>query len=160
MFSRIKQWNDETRERNIARAARMNAWMDLHGPNAFTVRGAEARAVAAAMADPEVVTSYAGLTVYPDRIVRQTSAAPLEEQPIEGVTASVVTGGNVTSRATFTRAATLGGGWQKQVDHREAQIVVDGPTFQWIVPLRVDQVDAARQLAATITTVGRRAAVR
>jgi hypothetical protein len=156
MLDRVKAWNDRTRLRNQARAERMNAWMDTHGPNTWSPEAAAARA-----ADPGAVASFAGVSVYPDRILRDASThGPADEQPAVNVSATVVTGGSVSSRATLTRSLVPGmHGWQKEVDHREAQLVVDGPTFQWVIPIRPDQADKARQFAATITSVGRQASV-
>lgn len=156
MLDRLKAWNDRTRVRNQARADRVNAWMDTHGPNTFSPAAADARAVRAAMSDPDAVASLAGLTVYPDRIVRRDHTG-VDEQPVAGVAANVDVSGGITSRATLTRAVTVGGGWQKEVDHRDAQLVIDGPAFQWVVPISPGQAGQARQFAATVTTIGRQA---
>lgn len=149
----LKAWSDRTRARNQARAERMNAWMDTHGPNAFSESAAEIRRI-----DYDAVASCAGVHVYPDRIVRSDWARTVvDEQLIAGVTASVEASGNISTRGTLTRAALVGGGWQKTVDAREAALVVDGPGFRWVVPIKPDQTGQAREFAATVTTIGRQA---
>lgn len=149
MLDGLKRWNDRTRARNQARADRMNAWMDTHGPNTWSPAAAAAR-----RADPGALATLAGVSLHPDRIVLRNEFGTVE-QPVAGVTATVDTSGAITARGTLTRAATVGGGWQKQVDTREAQLVIDGPAFQWVIPLPPDQAGQARQFAAQITTAGR-----
>lgn len=150
MLDGLKRWNDRTRARNQARADRMNAWMDTHGPNAWSPA-----ATAARLADPGALATLAGVSLHPDRIVLRNELG-MVEQPVAGVSATVHTGGGISARGTLTRAALVGGGWQKTVDTRDAQLVIDGPAFQWVVPLMPDQAGQARQFAAQVTTAGRR----
>src|SRR4051812_45604843 len=95
----------------------------------------------------EIVTRLGSIYVFPERIVKLPHRGALvalddpmrrlnpEEQPVAGVEARVEETGGISNRATLTRAATIGGGWQKQTDDRKMYLIVDGPEFQWQIEL-------------------------
>lgn len=100
---------------------------------------------------------FAGLHVFPDRIVRLphfgNGVAGLTEtepsmQPIAGVSARVESD-QVAPRATLTRSLLLGG-WQKP-GSSDARLTVTGPGFTWSVPVAAREADAARTFAAELT---------
>ena len=142
MFNRVKQWASEQRDtqRELrARTLELKAWVKDH--------------------KAEQVASVAGLYVFPDRLVRLPSFEPLntavDSQPIAGVEASLQQTGSVYARATLTRAVTVGNGWQKKTDDRDAWLQVDGPDFQWIIPVPQHMAAQASKAAAAITRFGR-----
>jgi len=108
----------------------------------------------------ECIATYQGVRLFPDRIVRLPVSWMRNEVadsfPLVGVSATVETAGNVYSRGTIVRNWVLTG-WQKKIDTREAYLVINGPEFQWVLPLQPDQTRSARQFAALVTTFGRRA---
>jgi hypothetical protein len=101
--------------------------------------------------------------VFPDRIIRIGNGMhPTEEMPIAGVVATVEDTGAVTNRGTLTRAATVGGGWQKQSDTRQIMVTVEGPEFAWLFTvtptgnmLAKMQAQQARTFAMAATLAGR-----
>jgi hypothetical protein len=101
--------------------------------------------------------------LFPDRIIRLRTSEQPESQPIAGVTATMEQIGGVSARTTLTRAATVGDGWQKEVDTRQTFLIVDGPEFQWSLPIptppamAAQQFTATRQFASAVTAAGRAA---
>ncbi len=101
--------------------------------------------------------------VFPDRIIRIGKGIhPSEEMPIAGVVATVEDTGAVTNRGTLTRAATVGGGWQKESDTRQIMVTVEGPDFAWLFTVTPAgkmvakmQAQQAREFAIAATLAGR-----
>lgn len=146
MFNRVKQWASEQRDtqRELrARTLELKAWVKDH--------------------KAEQVASVAGLHVFPDRLITlpalENVTIAVDSQPIAGVEAILQQTGTVYARATLTRAVTVGNGWQKKNDDRDAWLQVDGPDFQWIIPVSQHLVSQASKAAAAITRFGRQAAV-
>ena len=66
------------------------------------------------------------------------------------------------SPPALTRAATVGGGWQKQSDTRQIMVTVEGPDFAWLFTvtptgnmLAKMQAQQAREFAVAATLAGR-----
>ena len=102
--------------------------------------------------------------VFPDRIIRIGTKGlhATEDMPIAGVVATVEDTGAVTNRGTLTRAATVGGGWQKQSDTRQIMVSVEGPEFAWLFTVTPIgnmvakmQAQNARKFAMAATLAGR-----
>jgi hypothetical protein len=102
--------------------------------------------------------------LFPDRIIRigKGGLHATEEMPIAGVVAAVEDTGSVTNRGTLTRAATVGGGWQKESDTRQIMVTVEGPEFAWLFTVTPIgkmvakmQAQQAREFAVAATLAGR-----
>ena len=163
MLSRLKQWNDDQRAKARARMAGNEATLRAGLTPAWAqTPHADVEDVRAWMRDNERHrrASFAGVHLFNDHIVR-LSMWPMPggvRYPLAGVTASVSVAGGYGARATLTRSMVPGlHGWQKPVDTREAVLTVDGPQFQWVIPLHPAGAGAARRFAATVTTAGRAA---
>lgn len=107
----------------------------------------------------ERISTCQDLHLFPDQIIRLPtlwSSDATESFPLSGVSAEVGTAGGISSRGTLTRSVAVGG-WQKKADTRESWMIVDGPEFQWLVPLKPHETRMARKFAAQVTALGRRA---
>lgn len=114
----------------------------------------------------EIIAQFGSIYVFPDRIIKMPytgwtvpidhpmRALTAEEQPIAGVSAGVDSTGDLNSVGSLTRSVVVTG-WQKRVDTRQTVLVIDGPTFQWVVTLNGDLSGPAREFAAKVTTAGR-----
>lgn len=145
MFNRAKQWATEQRDtqRELrARTLELKAWVKAH--------------------QADEVASVAGLHVFPDRIITlpaiENITIAVDSRPIAGVEASLQQTGTVYARTTLTRAATVGNGWQKKNDDREAWLQIDGPDFHWTITVPQHLAGKAARAAAEISRLGRQAA--
>lgn len=105
------------------------------------------------------------IVVFSDKILKRQGALG-EMHPLAGVVASVENVGGVSARTTLTRAATVGGGWQKENDDRQMFLSVEGPEFSWLVDispksdlLRSQLITAARQFVAQTNLTARKLSV-
>lgn len=110
------------------------------------------------------IRSYNSVHVYPDRIIRLPDMVggmfvEAECRPIAGVAAKLEETGSISSRTTLTRSLVPGmHGWQKQTDHREGFVIIDGPDFQWHVAYAPEMdFGGARKFVAAINTTARAA---
>lgn len=107
----------------------------------------------------ERLATFAGLHVFPDRIVKLPNVTggvagiteDCDEHELGGITAVVEQTGEVQSRGTLTRSL-LVTGWQKRDDTREARLLVSGPGWNWSVPVPMRDLEAAQKFAVELST--------
>ena len=82
-------------------------------------------------------------------------------RPLAGVTVAVEASGSINRRVTATRLVAGGivGGllFRKKQDDRDIVMLVDGPEFQWLIPIHPKGIAAARAYAARVNTAARSA---
>lgn len=83
--------------------------------------------------------------------------------PLDGAHFGFDQSGGVSARGTLTRAATVGGGWQKKTDDRQVLVTIEGPEFAWVFDmtpdsdiLRGQMLVAVRQMVAEANQAARR----
>lgn len=107
------------------------------------------------------LTDFSGVSLYVDAITHDGS-----RRGLQGVSASVESAGEITKRMTATRVigggllfgpagAVIGALAKKKRDDRELYLYVDGPDFQWVVPVDPTAGAVARAFAARINTEAR-----
>lgn len=106
-------------------------------------------------------STFQGVRIEGDRIHYRS-----ESQPVTGARAEVQTAGELSRRATLTRAvaggflfgrtgAVVGALMTKKVDTRKVYLLIEGTERTWLVPVPVRAEGAARRYAVEIANSAR-----
>lgn len=105
------------------------------------------------------VAVYGMLTLYPDTI-RCLEAKQKGTYPLDGVTASVESGEELSKRVTFTRFAAMGllSLAAKKAKGGESYLLIEGPDFAWSFLVKRGDQAKAQKFAAAIRATAAKAA--
>lgn len=143
----------EDREARVAEKLRpMNARMDRMNAKQDNADRAAGKPVGAR--EYFLLENFAGIT-YTDTTIQLGD----DVRPLAGVTVEVEASGSINRRVTATRLVAGGivGGllFRKKQDDRDIVMLVDGPEFQWLLPIHPKGIAAARSYATRVNTAAR-----